>query len=330
MTSEPVKAIKMALSERTFLRPIKTSSSDTLSLMLKPQTWKIQAPRALVLALVTLPLTLGLTACFPRASGIIQTPRIEVEETTLERLNPPGLGVEAGATLGLKLRIINPNPYGLKLNRVQGKFFLDGAETVGVDLPGFAVAPAGSSTLKTEINLPLNEATLSRLIKVVRGGSVTYRLDGTVTLDAGVFGKPTLGPYTVLQGRIENVPLLAAPNFRFRPDLGRFTVGFDGLTVELGLEVQNPNVLGFRLRAPLELKIGGQTVAGASLDSVVAAKASSVSYLTFRLDPLKIPGALLSGALGFSLSGTPTISAPGFGEQAFSFGLLTQGSVQRR
>ncbi len=295
-----------------------------------PFAWQTLTSRALATLTLALPLTLSLTACFPRTSGLVQAPRIEVEDTTLERLNPPGLGVEAGATLGLKLKITNPNPYGLSLNRVQGKFFLDGVETVNVDLPGFAVAPAGSSSLKTEINLPLNEATLSKLVKVVRGGSVTYRLDGTVTLDAGLLGKPTLGPYTVLQGRLENVPLLAAPNFRFRPDLGRFTVGFDGLTVELGLEVQNPNVLGFRLRAPLELKIGGQTVAGASLDSVVAAKASSVSYLTFRLDPLKIPGALLSGALNFSLSGTPTLSAPGFGEQAFQFGLLTQGSVTRR
>jgi hypothetical protein len=273
--------------------------------------------------------SLGLSSCFPRASAGVQPPRIEVEDTVLLKLNPPSLGIAPEAVLGLKLKITNPNPFGVNIARVQGKLYLDDGESGGVEIPGLNINPTGTSRVETQISIPLNEGNLNRFIKVVQGKSVTYRVDGTLTLEAGVLGKPVLGPYTVFQGVIRDAPLLTAPNFRFRPELTRLNIGFDGITLETGLEIQNPNILGFRLKVPLELKIGGSTVAGASLDSVIPARDSGISYLTFRFDPLKVPQALLRGAFNFTLSGRPTVSAPGFGEKAFDFGLLTEGSAQK-
>ena len=40
--------------------------------------------------------------------------------------------------------------------------------------------------------------------RAATGGSVGYRLDGTMTLDAGLLGRPSFGPMTLLQGIIEN------------------------------------------------------------------------------------------------------------------------------
>ncbi|MFN8509147.1 MAG: LEA type 2 family protein [Deinococcaceae bacterium] len=269
-----------------------------------------------------------LCGCFPRTAPAIQTPKIEVEETRLLKLNPPGLGVPAEAILGFKLRVTNPNAFGMGISRIQGQLYLDGDPSGTVDIPGLNIRPTGSSEVDTQIAIALTEANLSHLVKVVQGKSITYRLDGTVSIDAGTLGKPNLGPYTVFQGTLDDAPLLVAPNFRLRPELLRFNVGLDGLTLEMGLEIQNPNILGFRVKAPLELKIGGQVVAGASIDGMVPARDAGTSYVTFRFDPLKVPQALLKGIFNFSVSGRPTLSAPGFGEKTFDFGLLTEGSVR--
>jgi hypothetical protein len=40
------------------------------------------------------------------------------------------------------------------------------------------------------------------LNRAVSAGTVGYRLDGTMTLDAGLLGQPSFGPSNLLQGSI--------------------------------------------------------------------------------------------------------------------------------
>jgi len=38
--------------------------------------------------------------------------------------------------------------------------------------------------------------------RALGGGTIPYRLDGTIGVDAGAFGRPTFGPLTLLSGEM--------------------------------------------------------------------------------------------------------------------------------
>ncbi|MBB6097931.1 LEA14-like dessication related protein [Deinobacterium chartae] len=271
-----------------------------------------------------------LASCAPRLGAAVQVPQITVEQTALERLDPPGLGIPASATVSLKLRVRNPNPFGVRLSRVDGDFYLDGLKVTQVSAPGVDIAATGVSTVTVNVQVPLSNQNLGKFADLAVGKTVAYRLEGSFEVDAGALGKPTFGPYTLAQGVIKDAPILKAPEFRFRPELAKLTFGNDGIVLELGLEVHNPNVLGFRLEAPLELRVGGVAVAKASLSGTVGAKNAGVVYTRFQIDPLALPQALIQGRFSFSVAGSPVLIAPGITEKRFGLEVLTQGSAERR
>lgn len=285
-------------------------------------------------AVATALICLGTVSCAPRLSSVLQVPKLVVRSTEIKQLDMPGLGVEPQLVLVVHLRAYNPNPVGVKLLNLQGTFYLDDVATGQITVPALALLPSGSSDLTSEIHIPLTADQLPRLAGLALGDEVSYRLEGLSQIDAGALGQPTLGPYTLLQGTLKDMPLFRPPNIRLRPDLFRLEIPSwnqiqrwkSPFTVQLALEVQNPNVLGFTLDIPLELQMGGLTVAKSSVQGAVPARAAGVLLANFSLNPLDIPQQFLAGRFRFELLGSPQLRTP-FGTNTQTFKLLTTGDT---
>jgi len=173
---------------------------------------RLLLPRGTVLAtlLATLALAVVAAGCatLGRVLGI-EPPRFEVasERESVISLDPSSiLSGRPTAHVRLWARVTNPNDVGLTLSTLAGDIFLEGNEMAAVDLPLGLPLPAARDTvipLDIRFGLPalsalgrLGEALLSRR-------AVSYRLDGTVGIDAGALGEPTFGPRTWLSGELE-------------------------------------------------------------------------------------------------------------------------------
>jgi LEA14-like dessication related protein len=268
-----------------------------------------------------------LTGCAPRLQQVVAVPEIQVARARLLRFDPPGLSVTPQAELSLQLKVRNPNPFGVRLQQVAGNFLLNGHQAAQFRLPNLAVAARGVSRERAVVDVAIDPATLRQLFAVATGRAVPFRVRGSFQLDAGLFGRPRFGPYTLLQGVIHEHPALLPPSFRFRADLSRLTVGAGGLRVVLALEVHNPDVLGYRLHFPLALRVGGAALARADFSGSVPALGSGLLYADFSLNPLAVPEAIARGELSFSLSGAPLAITPGVGQTQFGLQILTGGSA---
>ena len=160
------------------------------------------APRALMLPLAAL-----LAGCAPRAA-IVQVPEYKIERVRLVSLSLPGAGSPATATLSLQLLVTNTNPYPIRLARAGGRFFLDGDDVGAVELPNIDLPPGRQVEQAAVLSVPITFANLGDFLRVARGEALSYRVDGSFTVDAGVFGKPTFGPYTLSQGVIKQPKIL--------------------------------------------------------------------------------------------------------------------------
>jgi hypothetical protein len=138
----------------------------------------------------------------------IEPPRFEVvsDRESVISLDPASvLTGRPMARVRLWARVTNPNTMGLTLTTLRGDIFLEGNEMAEVDLPlGLPLLAAQDTVVPLDIRfgLPalsalgsLGEALLSR-------SAVSYRLDGTVGVDAGSLGEPTFGPRTWLSGEL--------------------------------------------------------------------------------------------------------------------------------
>jgi LEA14-like dessication related protein len=108
-----------------------------------------------------------------------------------------------GATVRIWTDVTNPNPFGFTLSTVQARLLLDDIEAADAEFPlGLPLEPRQTETIP--FDLTVSFANVPRLANVIRqaasGGGVTYRLEGTVGVDAGRFGQPTFGPLTLLTG----------------------------------------------------------------------------------------------------------------------------------
>ncbi len=157
--------------------------------------------------LLALPLALTLAACAPRAA-VVQVPEYRIVRTRLTSLTLPGAGGPATATLSLQLLVRNPNPYPIRLARAGGRFFLDGNDVGGVELPNIDLPSGRQVEQEALLSLPITFANLGEFVRVARGEAVSYRVDGSFTVDAGLFGQPSFGPYTLSQGVIKQPKIL--------------------------------------------------------------------------------------------------------------------------
>jgi hypothetical protein len=161
-------------------------------------------------------------------AAIVQPPRFAtVPDRPAElRLLGSGSGLPlGGAGVRLWARVENPNPFGLTLSTLTGSLHLqsgragDWPRAATLDLP-LGLPLEARQQVEIPIDLTVSFSDLPGLADVVRralsGSTLPYRLDGTIGVDAGSFGRPTFGPFTLLSGEMRVVSVAKRPIGRDR------------------------------------------------------------------------------------------------------------------
>jgi hypothetical protein len=136
----------------------------------------------------------------------LQAPRMTVIQdrpAELRLLGPSAERPMGGAAIRLWARVENPNAVGFTLTRFAGNLFLEGTRTVNFDFPlGVPLRAAGDTIVPMDVNLSFADApALAQLLtRAVGENNVSYRMDGTMSVDAGLLGQPSFGPTTWLSG----------------------------------------------------------------------------------------------------------------------------------
>ena len=148
-----------------------------------------------------------ITACAGLGLGnVIQPPTFSVASGRQAELRLIGPSVNrplGGASIRLWAHVTNPNPLGLSLAAVQGALALEGTKAADVDFPLGVPLLAGQDTvIPLDINVSFSDlpGLADVATRLLTRSSVNYRLDGTVTVNAGVLGSPRFGPSTLLNG----------------------------------------------------------------------------------------------------------------------------------
>lgn len=138
--------------------------------------------------------------------ALVQPPRITTAsgyDAELRLQAPSTQRPLGGAVVRLYARVENPNSFGLRLARLAGDLLLEGTRAADVDFPlGLPLAARQDTIIPIDIGVSFSElGDLADVAsKVFSSNRVDYRLDGTVTLDAGTLGQPSFGPQTWLSG----------------------------------------------------------------------------------------------------------------------------------
>lgn len=121
-------------------------------------------------------------------------------------LRLPGPGRPAGgASVRLWSEIGNPNDFSLTIARLAGDLFIGDAEGVAVDFPlGVPLVAGGDTIVPLDVSIDFDDlpALAEAAFDALTSGSIPYRLDATIGVDAGVLGEPTFGPSTLLRGSL--------------------------------------------------------------------------------------------------------------------------------
>jgi hypothetical protein len=140
--------------------------------------------------------------------NVLQAPTFQVEnsqQAQLRLLGPSAQNPLGGAAVRLYARVGNPNPVGLTLTRLVGQLRLQGSNAARVDFPLGVPLQAGGETV-VPIDIAINFNDLPGLANVARnaltGQAISYSLNGTVGVDAGLLGQPTFGPLNLLEGNL--------------------------------------------------------------------------------------------------------------------------------
>lgn len=162
--------------------------------------------RRTVLNLGLVPLAaLAIGSC-ATLNQLVQPPTFEVaqgRDTQLQLLGPSTSRPLGGASLRIWTRVRNPNAFGLTLAALRGNIFLEDTRAGDVNFPlGLPLSAAGDTIIPLDVNISF--ADVPGLIdvaqRIVSRNMVSYRLDGTVTVDAAPFGQPSFGPSTWISG----------------------------------------------------------------------------------------------------------------------------------
>ena len=149
----------------------------------------------------------ALSACAP-SQTILAVPTFSVQSVRLTSLTLPAFGRPATAALSLQLLVNNPNPFPLRLANIAGTFVLDGSRVADINLPDVALPARGDAVQRADLVLPLTLDTLGNALRVARGQQVSYRVDGIFVADLGFLGRPSFGPYTLVQGLLQQPAIL--------------------------------------------------------------------------------------------------------------------------
>jgi hypothetical protein len=139
---------------------------------------------------------------------VVQPPRFSIASGRLAELRLIGPSIQnplGGAAVRIWARVENPNPVGLVLSGLTGNFFLDDTRAAAVNFPLGLPLLASRDTV-IPLGLSFRFSDLPGLANVATGlitrSAVGYRIDGTITVDAGVLGQPSFGPSTWLSGEL--------------------------------------------------------------------------------------------------------------------------------
>ncbi|WP_027893195.1 LEA type 2 family protein [Calidithermus chliarophilus] len=214
-------------------------------------------------------LLLLLVSCVPQVVRP-QPPDIELLEFRLLRLDP----FAGSADFDLRLRLTNPNAVALPV--------LDSTLTAELAGAGFALTlgavdlPAGGSReTVARLRVPVVEGARS-LGVLVSGQPTRFRLTGEVRVAVGPVTVP-LGPLTFIDRNVQ-----VSLNFQL-PTLRLVDLRLEGGSLRVGLEVFNPNPIGFSLEGPVRVLIGGSRVAEVSLSMRLPPGARERSDAAVRL-----------------------------------------------
>ena len=157
--------------------------------------------------------TLGCVAALGACAGlnlgnVLQPPRFSVasgRQAELRLLAPSAGRPLGGAAIRLWAHIENPNSLGLSLRAVQGSLSLEDTKAADVDFPlGLPLLAGQDTVIPLDINISFSDLPdlADVAARLVTRNAVDYRLDGTVSVNAGPLGTPTFGPSTLLNGTL--------------------------------------------------------------------------------------------------------------------------------
>ncbi|HVR29118.1 MAG TPA: LEA type 2 family protein [Thermoanaerobaculia bacterium] len=162
-----------------------------------------------LLALAALVLAAGCSS-LSELGRVVQAPRFSQADgrpAELRVVAPSERSRAGGAAVRLWAEIENPNPFGVKLGRLDGTLFLeDTRAAASVDFPlGLELGARDLAVVPLDVTIDFDD--LSAVADVVRHAlddrEVGYRLEGTIGLHAGPFGAVTFGPMDVLEGELD-------------------------------------------------------------------------------------------------------------------------------
>jgi hypothetical protein len=151
---------------------------------------------------------LALGACAILPEEVIRPPqfeRVDEPRSEIRLFGPTQQHPLGGAAFRIWSRVENPNGFGVTLTRVEGDLFLEGARAAAVSLPlGLPLVARRDTIIPLELRLGFADlpGLAETALRAVTGAELGYRLDGTVSVDAGILGEPTFGPMTLMQGGV--------------------------------------------------------------------------------------------------------------------------------
>lgn len=125
--------------------------------------------------------------------------------TELRLMEPSAGRPLGGAALRLWAHVENPNGFGLRLTEVAGDLTIADAGVIDVEFPlGLPLVAFQDTVVPLDVSIGFDELpSLARIARAVAGGErLDYRLDGTFAVQAGRYGEPRFGPWTLLEGEI--------------------------------------------------------------------------------------------------------------------------------
>ena len=144
-------------------------------------------------------------------SQIIQPPRFEQADgqpAELRILGPSRTMPVGGAGIRVWLKVTNPNPFGFTLSTLNAALSLEGSRAADADFPlGLPLSARQESVIPLDLSLSFADlpGMAGALRKLAVGGRVAYELNGTVGVDAGRLGTPTIGPMLLTRGEMRVV-----------------------------------------------------------------------------------------------------------------------------
>jgi hypothetical protein len=135
--------------------------------------------------------------------GKVEPPRFRLADdrpNAIRFLTKSPTTPHGGGDLRLWITVTNPNPFGIELERLETRLFLEGRRANYRKFPLSLRIDAGQAAV-----MPIDLSFSSRDLMVTPGAlgaTVGYRVQGVLWIDAGKFGRPMFGPMGIVFGEL--------------------------------------------------------------------------------------------------------------------------------